>query len=741
MMGHGGGSNLSPLAPPFTALSLSLSKPSYPPFEFTPNSTSSDWHLDSPSNSNYYYADYPYSSSTKTQPYYPLSSANHTHVDAPCKTQGAPAANGLVTHGEGSSVSPQGPKESSVRDGPVCMDWMVFESVPKENARVSPFNFSRPQALGPSDAHVQPLEPLIKSWDTPAFGKCVTQHDSYISTTDSVTFYPSKTYSPSFPTMVSPAIEFSSPASKKKTISVNVNGGSKLHEKDPVARAPFISNFKDLHIQVRAEGKEGYDSRTALRSHEYLVDNRSIWVEDSPSLPKRISPKGSTISGVECSDGIRESAKESSIPHNSACSPELKYSQVVHIRCDEDKISSEKEVAPEGIGADQMNAIQVGSFCALFNSKKLVSSSPPSGVGKHNEPAESLSGASHSRVVINSMISLSELLLSTCSKDAWSEQEHDVVQQVINNLDACVLKKGAKVEAYNVKAQSDNQIGHDHRKNSTISGTKEDEFQNLTLLRDGTNIGKDDKVTKDIKKVLEENFENEEGAHPQIQLYKELWLEAEAELCSMKYKSRFARLKIEMDRSNVWNEKELEGTSNGVEKLPIPKVSAGVNKDNCIQELKIKENTSNITTFNKNPSSLSDAENESSVMARLRILKCRVDNSSSTNKEEQTLPNSVETNGRIEDKRMRPIWERSGMMKIGLKEVVKADMRNPSLLIGDGLEDPHIVDVRQQSAICGSMKSIGQPYMQATKFGNWIPGSGSSSDWEHVLKEDIMWQN
>lgn len=51
-----------------------------------------------------------------------------------------------------------------------------------------------------------------------------------------------------------------------------------------------------------------------------------------------------------------------------------------------------------------------------------------------------------------------------------------------------------------------------------------------------------------IKKVLSENFVEDKDAQPQVLLYKNLWLEAEAALCSVNYKARFDRMKVELER-------------------------------------------------------------------------------------------------------------------------------------------------------------------------------------------------
>lgn len=52
-------------------------------------------------------------------------------------------------------------------------------------------------------------------------------------------------------------------------------------------------------------------------------------------------------------------------------------------------------------------------------------------------------------------------------------------------------------------------------------------------------------------KVLNENFDYEEEMEPKCALFKNLWLEAEAEVCSINYKARYNRMKIEMEKSEL----------------------------------------------------------------------------------------------------------------------------------------------------------------------------------------------
>lgn len=58
-----------------------------------------------------------------------------------------------------------------------------------------------------------------------------------------------------------------------------------------------------------------------------------------------------------------------------------------------------------------------------------------------------------------------------------------------------------------------------------------------------------------IKGVLEKDFPCEEETQPETVLYKNLWLEAEAALCSMSYRARFNRMKIEMEKCKSYKAK------------------------------------------------------------------------------------------------------------------------------------------------------------------------------------------
>ncbi|KAL8240792.1 hypothetical protein R6Q59_014147 [Mikania micrantha] len=65
---------------------------------------------------------------------------------------------------------------------------------------------------------------------------------------------------------------------------------------------------------------------------------------------------------------------------------------------------------------------------------------------------------------------------------------------------------------------------------------------------------KGDNMVQAIKKILDENLECEaEVSSETTPLYKDLWLEAEAELCCLSYRARFERLKRETQKEKPHN--------------------------------------------------------------------------------------------------------------------------------------------------------------------------------------------
>ncbi|PNT40142.2 hypothetical protein POPTR_004G080501v4 [Populus trichocarpa] len=61
-------------------------------------------------------------------------------------------------------------------------------------------------------------------------------------------------------------------------------------------------------------------------------------------------------------------------------------------------------------------------------------------------------------------------------------------------------------------------------------------------------FNKNEHITQVNEKALEGHYELEEEENPQVLFYKNLWLEAEAALRSMKYKASVLGMKTEMEK-------------------------------------------------------------------------------------------------------------------------------------------------------------------------------------------------
>ncbi|XP_039160668.1 uncharacterized protein LOC104424247 [Eucalyptus grandis] len=193
------------------------------------------------------------------------------------------------------------------------------------------------------------------------------------------------------------------------------------------------------------------------------------------------------------------------------------------------------------------------------------------------------------QMLVSTMHNLSELLLYSCLSGACDlkERDTDVIQKVIDNLCACSSKNveqmtpqpkihnseedtckglGASPDldmsessvnmpplagafSVNIKGQLDNHHAFDKKRQDAGFDSEVESSSELSSCRGNALINKDDAVTEAIKKILSENFQVKDDSQPQIRLFKNLWLEAEATLCSMNYKARFNRMRIEMDNS------------------------------------------------------------------------------------------------------------------------------------------------------------------------------------------------
>ncbi|KAI3918312.1 hypothetical protein MKX01_041632 [Papaver californicum] len=462
-------------------------------------------------------------------------------------------------------------------------------------------------------------------------------------------------------------------------------------------------------------------------------------------------------------------------------------------------------------------------------------------------------------LLINAMHNLSELLLAICSSgvSALEEHDHGILQRITSNLNTCALMKPGTTRSgpglsfpQSMSSCSEKSVP-DSRK-GVVGGisqvtTKEscahrNQCESQTVVKGwmsstmcqglvsqfgDTGFEKDNDMIQRIKKHLKESKDNfdddddeeeeeEEASLSRVQIYKNLWLEAEAAMCSMKYNARCASMKIEKEYSQ---QQEKDSCMTGKKPINVEeRMSSKILGDqNSFEALSpsTKHKLSAATTQEKSQTNTNNQveDIEASVMARLHLLKCRVDISSSMSTEGNQLQgvedgldtkttvkeaSKANTNDQVND------IEASVMARLN---ILKCRVDNSSCMSTEGNQPqeytsdvantetakrtyspdgasganvdteaqpiqvveqgftkrsklwPFIVvdetedeisdlqgvkDVPYVGSLCVPGESIIQSYIP-DKFGNRVSvgsyDSPSSSEWEHVLKDELTWQN
>uniref|UniRef100_A0A5B6ZGU9 Uncharacterized protein n=1 Tax=Davidia involucrata TaxID=16924 RepID=A0A5B6ZGU9_DAVIN len=470
----------------------------------------------------------------------------------------------------------------------------------------------------------------------------------------------------------------------------------------------------------------------------------------------------SSTNGVQFSTDVDNPIKEYNLPNDS------KPSLTKQLNLEEGDFTSKVKLKLQAGVADIEMDINDASEdgCVAFHALENVSCLPS---GENGSKLAKLHGRVSTpkinvQMLVNAMHNLSELLLFHCSNDviALDEQDHKALEHAINNLDVCVSQKIARMTptpesvfprqgishklgelpdlhkgdtagrpkltraaAANFPGQLDCQLVHVEKRNYNAYCKKVDKFPDFVSLRDDADIVRDDNMVQAIKKVLNENFRCEEEMQPQTLMYKNLWLEAEAALCSINYRARFDRLKIEMERCKSHEAKEFSEDTRAVEKLPISEVSP---EPNITRKLTPESKDSPIPNASTQDSPVSSTTShvddvEASVMARFRILKCRGDNSNSMNMEGQQLPGVVD-DAAFAGK--RNCWPSIGYQSEG--RILDVEL------------EPFI---QRHHRVCVMDDPVTRS-CRNNRLGNQLPSGwrdSSSSDWEHVLKDEFPWQN
>ncbi|XP_022722674.1 uncharacterized protein LOC111279855 isoform X2 [Durio zibethinus] len=258
---------------------------------------------------------------------------------------------------------------------------------------------------------------------------------------------------------------------------------------------------------------------------------------------------------------------------------------------------------------------------------------------------------SSTSVLVDTMHNLSELLLYHCSNETCELKEQDIksLEKVINNLDTC-MSKNIGQESFFSELHEGISMGRPQvaaidvlsqyvQEKGKHSGKKDEKCSDFVSVKSGPDIKvKNDKMTQAIKKILIENFHEGEEAQPEVLLYKNLWLEAEAALCSISYMARFNNMKIEIEKCKLDCEKDLSEDAPDEEKISSSKFFAEVNTDKKLTA--VAETGPTPAVSNQNSPIESSSYHADDVTARFHVLKQRLNNSNSVCKDVDELSSS-----------------------------------------------------------------------------------------------------
>ncbi|XP_011038024.1 PREDICTED: uncharacterized protein LOC105135048 isoform X4 [Populus euphratica] len=305
------------------------------------------------------------------------------------------------------------------------------------------------------------------------------------------------------------------------------------------------------------------------------------------------SSEQSSITEAHCYSDMHVPNKEYELLTDSSCSSMHGSSCVVLPSVMEDYMTSSGQLLTGqcvgGFGKAITDTVPNGSTSVSLFASKHVFDSSSCREGVSTDLSETYGGAAKPlyspprldfRIVVKTMNELSELLMQNCTNDldSLNEHEHDIIKRIIHNLTLCIrnrvgehtlmsesshphtsycvrksthLNKCSNMELQTTRTKAvmvSHELGHQnkHERQMSSASFRERFLDSLNSRNGGFN--KNEHITQVNEKGLEGHYELEEEENPQVLFYKNLWLEAEAALCSMKYKVSVLGLKTEMEK-------------------------------------------------------------------------------------------------------------------------------------------------------------------------------------------------
>lgn len=297
---------------------------------------------------------------------------------------------------------------------------------------------------------------------------------------------------------------------------------------------------------------------------------------------------------LKFSEDLNKPSKGYDLPQYSENDSQLQP----HLTIDEHKHGPTNHSLTEGFtysGLNLNDALE-GGVVALDAAENVLRSPASQEDAKQAQPYQMGSSPKLDvQTLVRAIHNLSELLKTQCltNECLLEEQDHDALKHAITNLGACTSKKIKTKEAvfsqhgtFEKSGESCHSYmgtgtGHPQfmeevawdacglgyppmREDKSKHDGKKVASSSLLTPVDELWDSKEEQVAQAIKKVLNENFLCDEAMPPLALLFKNLWLEAEAKLCSLSYKSRFDRMKIEMEKHKVNQGKDLNLNSSVV---------------------------------------------------------------------------------------------------------------------------------------------------------------------------------
>ncbi|KAM3319672.1 hypothetical protein P3S67_006872 [Capsicum chacoense] len=402
-------------------------------------------------------------------------------------------------------------------------------------------------------------------------------------------------------------------------------------------------------------------------------EHRTIDVTKETFAHMDLSSNGRVL---KFSEDLNRPSKGYNLPQYSENDGHLQSSCSKHVSADEHKYGPIKHSLPESFMHSGLNLNDTleGGVVALDAAENVLRSPASQEDAKQAQPYQMVSSPKLDvRTLVHAVHNLSELLKSQCLNNACllEDQDHDTLSHAIANLGACTTKK---IETKDTMfSQNDTfekfvgsrrsymgtGIGHPqfmgkvtwdscelsnqpmHEDKSKFNGKKA-EISPLLTPADDLEDSNEEQVAQAIKKILNENFLSGEAMQPQALLFKNLWLEAEARLCSLSFKARFDRMKIEMEKHKFSQGKDLnlnssvaaEAENDLASKATTPSTSTSsksVHIDDSVMERfnilnRREEKLSSSFMKEENDSVKVASDAEDSVMMKLNILKQQENN-------------------------------------------------------------------------------------------------------------------